>query len=370
MHDTDAVAGEPKIDAVVVRQLEMPIEPPIRSGIHHITGIHTVFVELQAEGVLGVGYAFAFTRYQAATIRALAVELGDLVRAGSPCGVRAHWEAMWAHTNFIGHEGPATMAMAAIDTALWDLLARTAGMPLYRLLGAATPATAVYAAGGWLSWPLEDVVEEAQSFQAARYDGYKMRIGSPNWKEDVRRVYAVREAVGPDFALMADVNQAWSVETCLRAGRELEAADLAWLEEPVNAQDLAGSRRVADALDTPVAVGETVWGRRGFQQLLDAEAGDVIQLDLMRCGGVTEFLAITALVETRRLPMTSHLFTPISAHLMAATNNAYMIEHLPAWFDPMLEEQPVIEGGKIRPTDSPGIGLTISQSAIARWEVS
>jgi L-alanine-DL-glutamate epimerase-like enolase superfamily enzyme len=242
-------------------------------------------------------------------------------------------------------------------------------MPLYRMLGGADGGTPVYGAGGWLSWRLEEVIAEAQRFQAAGYHGYKMRIGSRDWREDVRRVRAVREAVGTNFALMVDVNQAWSVETSLRAGRELESADLTWIEEPVEAEDLTGSHRVADELLTPIAVGETVWGTRGFQRLLDEPAGDVIQLDLMRCGGITRFLAITAMVEARRLPVTSHLFTPISAHLMATTPAAYMVEHLPSWFDPLFEQGPLIEGGRIHPSRSPGLGLTIAEPLVSSWEV-
>lgn len=369
MPETELWAAELRIEATAVRQFHMPIDPPIRSGIHRISGIDTVLVELRADGEHGIGYAFAFSPGQAAAIRAIAVELSDLVRRNSPRGVRAHWQAMWAHTNFIGREGPGTMAIAALDTALWDLVGRTAGLPLHRLLGTADPATAVYAAGGWLSWPIEVVIEEAKAFQSAGYHGYKMRVGSHDWNEDVRRTLAVREAVGADFALMVDVNQAWSVDTCLKAGPELEAAELAWIEEPVDAQDLAGSRRVAGELATPVAVGETVWGHRGFQELLNAQAGDVIQLDLMRCGGVTEFLAIAEMVEACRLPITSHLFTPISAHLMAGIGGACMIEHLPAWFDPLFEEKPVVAKGVVSPSDGPGLGLTLDESAVALWEI-
>jgi mandelate racemase len=260
------------------------------------------------------------------------------------------------------------MALSAIDTALWDLLAREAGLPLYRLLGADEPATPAYSAGGWLSWPVERVIEEALSFKEQGYRAYKMRVGGAEWREDVRRVYAVREAVG-DMGLMVDVNQAWSVSTALRAGRELEAAELLWIEEPVEAQDHAGHARVAAELVTPIAAGETLWGRRGLQDLLDAGGVDVIQLDLMRCGGIGEFVALALLADVRRLPVTSHMFTPISAHLMASIGNAYMVEHLPGWFDPLFDERPIVVDGIVRPSEEPGLGLTLSEEAVAKWQV-
>lgn len=358
-----------RIERVTVRHLSMPIDPPIRSGIHNIAGVETVITEIDAGGERGVGYAFAFSGAEATAVRVLAVELGELVAAAPARGPRDHWRAMWQHINFIGQEGAAVMALAAIDSALWDLLARAAGLPLHALLGAEARPTPAYAAGGWISWTVDEVIEEARGFMDAGYRAYKMRVGQPDWREDVRRVYAVREALGDELGLMVDVNQAWSVETALRAGRELEAAELLWIEEPVEAQDLRGTVQVSRQLRTPVAAGETLWARRGFQGLLEAGGPDVVQLDLMRCGGIAEFGAIATLAETHRLPIASHMFTGVSAHLMAAAPNAYLIEHLPGWFDDLFDEQPDIRGGLVHPSSAPGFGLTLSQDALARWQV-
>jgi mandelate racemase len=358
------------IDEIVIHRLAMPLDPPIRSGIHHIAGVHTVMVEARLGGETGVGYAFAFSPNEARAVAAIGEDLVATVMAAPGRGVRAHWSAMWDHLNFIGHEGPGVMAMAAIDTALWDLLARQAGLPLYRLLGARGAEVEAYAAGGWLSWSVEEVIEEARLFAAAGYRAYKMRVGSPDWRADVERVRAVREALDQELGLMIDVNQAWDMETARAAGESLEDLGLLWIEEPVDAQDHAGQARLAAELRTPVAAGETLWGRRGFAQLLDAGGVDVVQLDLMRCGGITPFLAIVALVEASGSPVTSHLFTPISAHLLAATARPHMAEHLPAWFDPIFEEPPRIVDGLLLPSDEPGLGLTVSPAALERWEVS
>jgi L-alanine-DL-glutamate epimerase-like enolase superfamily enzyme len=366
----DTTAGlEARIERVTVRHLSMPIDPPIRSGIHNIAGVETVITEVDAGGERGIGYAFAFSRAEATAVKVLAIELGELVAAAPARGPRDHWRAMWQHINFIGQEGPAVMALAAIDTALWDLLARAAGLPLHALLGAEARPSPAYAAGGWISWTVDEVIEEARAFQEAGYRAYKMRVGQPDWREDVRRVYAVREALGDDMGLMVDVNQAWSVATALRAGRELESAELLWIEEPVEAQDIRGTVQVSRELRTPVAAGETLWARRGFQSLLEAGGSDVVQLDLMRCGGIAEFGAIATLAEARRLPIASHMFTGISAHLMAAAPNAYLIEHLPGWFDALFDELPDIRDGLVHPSSSPGLGLNLSNEAVSRWQV-
>lgn len=357
------------IDEIAIRRLAMPLEPPIRSGIHNISGIHTVVIEARSGDEVGVGYAFAFTANETRAIAAIAEDLVAEVLADPSRGVRAHWGRMWDHLNFIGHEGPGVMAMAAIDTALWDLLARQARLPLYRLLGAAGGEVEAYAAGGWLSWSVERVIEEASLFAEAGYRAYKMRVGSPDWRADVERVQTVREALDDEVGLMIDVNQAWDVDTALAAGRAIEGLGLLWIEEPLNAQDHPGQARLARDLRTPVAAGETLWGRRGFSQLLEAGGVDIVQLDLMRCGGITPFLAIAALVEASGSPVTSHLFTPISAHLLAAVARPHMAEHLPAWFDPIFEEAPRIVDGILLPSEEPGLGLTLSAAALERWEV-
>jgi L-alanine-DL-glutamate epimerase-like enolase superfamily enzyme len=362
-------AGGPAVEELRIRRLAMPLEPPIRSGIHRIAGIHTVVVEADGGGETGLGFCFAFSANETTAIAALGRDLIEVVAAEPGLGVRAQWAAMWRHLNFIGHEGAGVMAMAAIDTALWDLLAREAGMPLYRLLGAAERGVDVYAAGGWLSWEVEQVIEEARAFAAAGYGAYKMRVGSPDWRRDVERVAAVREALDPAVGLMVDVNQAWSIDTALAAGQALEELELLWIEEPTDAQDHAGQARLARELRTPVAAGETLWGRRGFEQLLEAGGVDVVQLDLMRCGGITPFLGIAALVEASRAPVTSHLFTPISAHLLAAVERPYMAEHLPSWFDPLFETPPLIVDGRLLPHPAPGLGLTLAPEALERWEL-
>lgn len=347
----------------------MPLRTPIRSGIHSIDAIHTLIVEVHGDGEVGTGYAFAFAANEVRAIAALAEDLAAVVACAEHRGVREHWRAMWDHLNFIGQAGPGAMAMAAIDTALWDLHARHSGLPLYRLLGASRQGVEVYAAGGWLSWSVEQVIEEARAFAAAGYRAYKMRVGSADWREDVARVRGVRAALADEVGLVIDVNQAWSLDTALHAGRALDDVGLLWIEEPIDAHDYSGQARLARELLTPVAAGETLWGNRELTCLLDAGGVDVLQLDLMRCGGITPFLSVLPRLEAGGLPVTSHLFTHISAHLLASAANAYMAEHLPSWFDPLFEQEPRIIGGRLLPSDEPGLGLTLSRDALARWEL-
>lgn len=357
------------VEETVVHRVAMPLEAPIRSGIHAIDSIHMAIVRVRGDGEEGVGYSFAFSANEILAVAAIAEDLAQVVEAERR-RVRSHWSAMWNHLNFIGREGPGAMAMAAIDTAIWDLAARRAGVPLYELLGATERSVPAYAAGGWLSWQVERVIEEARSFAEAGYRAYKMRVGSPDWHTDVDRVRAVRRALPREIDLIVDVNQAWNEATALQAGRALEEFGLLWIEEPIDAEDFAGQARLARRLATPIAAGETLWGRRGFKQLLEAGGVDVIQLDLMRCGGITPFMAIAALVEAAGLPIASHLFTPVSAHLLAATRRAHMAENLPSWFDPLFEDAPQVIDGRLRPSGEPGVGLRLSPAALEHWEAA
>ncbi|MHB1537678.1 MAG: mandelate racemase/muconate lactonizing enzyme family protein [Solirubrobacteraceae bacterium] len=359
--------GEPLVQRLRVHRVSMPLAEPIRSGMHSIDAIHTVLVEAHGAEQVGVGYAFAFSENEALAVAAIAEDLLAVVQSTPARGVREHWAAMARQLDFVGLAGPGGMALAAIDTALWDLHARRAGLPMHAMLGAAARPVKLYGAGGWLSWSVERVIEEARSFAQAGYGAYKMRAGSPDWRADVARVRAVREALPPELDLMIDVNQAWSYEVARRAGGELEELGLLWIEEPLDAHDFDGQATLARELRTPIAAGETLWGVRELRRLVDSRAADVVQLDLMRCGGVTPFLAVAALVDASARALASHMFTPMCAHLLAVCEHAYLAEHLPSWFDALFDQQPQAIDGRLLPCAGPGFGLTISASTLERF---
>ncbi len=332
----------------------------ITSGIHAIESIECVLVTLHAEDVTGCGYAFCFSPQEAASIEAIAQDLIDHVRGQPAHLVRRTYDALWRRTNFIGHAGPPLMALSSFDMAGWDLLARLSGQPLYRMLGAARDEVRVYSAGGWLSLDVDGLCAEAVSVKEAGFPAYKMRAGNPDWRADVARIKAVREAIGGEMLLMVDVNQAWDVPTAIKAGRALEDCELSWLEEPVDAHDIRGCARVAAAVDVPIAAGETVWGPYGLLELLRHDAVSILQPDLMRCGGITGFVAVANTADTLGIPVVSHLYTPISAHLMATVPRSDLVEYIPGWFDDLFSVAPTIDNGRIVLGDSPGTGVTFA----------
>ncbi len=196
----------------------------------------------------------------------------------------------------------------------------------------------------------------------------KMRIGRADFMTDIERVRQVRAALGDDTALLVDANQAWPEDVAIRAGRLLEPLDIFWLEEPVFYADLDGCARVAAALDMRVATGETSYGSAAMKQHLEARAADVLMPDLQRMGGITGYLNAAALCAAYHQPVSSHLFSEASAHVLAAQPHGLMLEHM-EWWEDLFENPLEIEGGQVVLSDGPGLGLTLSDKALARFAV-
>jgi L-alanine-DL-glutamate epimerase-like enolase superfamily enzyme len=356
-----------KITDIVVHRLSVPLPRPVRTARHDHAHADTVVAEMRgAGGVVGSGYCFAFGPRKAAALAALVEDFAELYR-GREAAPQARFAEAWRGMHFIGHTGLALMALAALDTACWDLAARVAGQPLFRYLGGDRTRVPTYASSGlWLDESTEELLREAEGFRAQGHRAMKMRVGRGDPEEDVERVRILREALGGDAALLADVNQGWDEPTAIRIGRRLEEHDLYWLEEPVPYEDLEGCARVAAALDMRIATGETDYGSLGMKRHLEARAADVLMPDLQRMGGPSEFMRAAALCQAWHQPVSSHLFTETSAHLLAAAPNALILEHM-SWWEELFTEPLRIDAGCVVLGDKPGIGLELSQTALKRF---
>jgi L-alanine-DL-glutamate epimerase-like enolase superfamily enzyme len=241
-------------------------------------------------------------------------------------------------------------------------------LPLFRYLGGDRLRVPTYASEGlWIDYSMEELVSEAAAFRAKGHRAMKMRIGKPSAELDLERVRRVREAVGPDIALLADVNQGWDELTAVRVGRELEAYDLYWLEEPLPYEDLEGCARVAAALTMRVATGETEYGSLGMKRHLEARAADVLMPDLQRMGGITEYRRAVELCRAWHQPVSSHLFMEASAHVLAAAPNALILEHMD-WWQPLFTEPLALADGCVVLSERPGLGTEIDRKAVERFK--
>jgi len=344
--------------------VSVPLTRRMINGTFEFDRVEHILLELDIGDAIGIGHAFAFERRQAEAIRMMVLDLAEAL-VGKPVeAVRAVWGVLWQRLNYIGHSGPPVMALSAVDTALWDLLAQRAGLPLFRLLGAARTSVPVYATGGWLTYSKEELVEEALGLGERGFAHYKMKVGHQDWRIDIDRVEHLFDALGGTMGVMVDANQAWSVPKAIAAGRELCELGVEWFEEPIAVEDLEGSARVAAAVDIPLAGGESLFTRHDFLRLIECRAADIAMPDLMRSGGPSEFMQIATLADAHDIPVSSHAFTEVSAHLMAACPNASLVERIPGWADDLFDSPPRIADGRIHLSEDPGLGFKFSERTL------
>ncbi|MBN6053264.1 mandelate racemase/muconate lactonizing enzyme family protein [Nonomuraea sp. RK-328] len=270
------------------------------------------------------------------------------------------WDRLWRHLREAGPGGVTTVALAGVDLALWDLRCGERG--IVDVLGRRRDTVPVYGSGVNLHYPLEELVAQAERWKAAGHPAVKIKVGKPDLREDVERVAAVREVIGPDTLLMIDANQRWDLHRARRAVDALAPYGLHWLEEPLPADDVAAHVELRRSVDVPIAVGENVYTVYGFRDLLTAGACDVVQPNVVRVGGITPFLRITELARAFDVPVHPHLLPDLSAQLALTLPLPCMAEEVEdasfAALGLLEEPYPVqVAGGKLSVGEHRGLGL-------------
>ena len=359
-----------KITGIKTRLVDLPFKRPITTAIHDMRSVGCVLLFIETDqGLVGQSYAFTLNAVRLKAFNEMINGFNHLLIGRDPTMVKAIGAEIWREINPTGYQGLTISALSTIDTALWDLVGKQAEMPLHRLFGACREEIKTYASGGlWLSQSIDELVSEAQSFIQQGFRSMKIRVGSDSIARDVERVRVLREAVGDEIELLADANQAFTPKQAIRLGRKLEEFNLGWLEEPVSVHDLQGHAAVTQALDTPIATGETVYTRYGMRPLIEQRCADVLMPDLQRIGGLTEMQRVAALAATFDLPISTHIFTEQSLCIAGSTPNCISVEHMP-WFSPLFNEEMLISEGAIAIPERPGTGFTFSEEIINRHHV-
>jgi L-talarate/galactarate dehydratase len=330
-----------------------------------MTEVVFLFAEITTEqGFEGLGFSYS-KRAGGPAQYAHAKEVAQTAVGEDPNDIaRLYTKLLWAGAS-VGRSGVATQALAAIDIALYDLKAKRAGLPLAKLLGAHRDSVRTYnTSGGFLNASIEEVKERASQSIADGIGGIKIKVGLPDGAQDLARVAAVREHIGPDVPLMVDANQQWDRSTALRMGRRLEEYDLVWIEEPLDAYDAEGHAALAAALDTPVATGEMLASVAEHERLIATRACDIIQPDAPRVGGITQFLRLLTLADQAGLDLAPHFAMEIHLHLAATYPREPWVEHFD-WLDPLFDERLETKDGRMLVPDRPGLGVTFSEQARA-----
>jgi L-talarate/galactarate dehydratase len=270
----------------------------------------------------------------------------------------------------IGRRGLVAQAYSAVDLALWDIKGKAAGLPLYKLLGGARESAPVYIADtAWLWMSTAEIVEATRPALAQGMMGLKVRVGGGP-EEDAERLTEIREALGEDIWLAVDANQRYDYATALAMGHFYEdEIGVDWFEEPISCEDLDGHVRLAERLEVPLALGETLFGRDEIQRYLERGAVDVLQPDVTRLGGLTPWLKVAMLAEQHHRAVSPHLMPEVAVHLACGLPGVQAVEYMP-WFFPAFVDTPAIVDGRIVPPQRPGLGLDISADAVGKYAVA
>jgi mandelate racemase len=355
-----------KIASFRVRCVQVPMREPHRtaSGVVSISPLVLLDVTTDS-GVQGHGIAFTYTP-------AALKPLGDLLRnleplvAGQPLAPAAIFEQLNARFRLLGTQGLVGMAIAAIDMALWDALARSQGLPLRTLLGARAKSVPCYAGVGYDGE--RDSARGAEEWARQGMKGVKAKIGYPTLAEDLAVVRAIRRAVGPDLAIMVDYNQSLSPVEARARIRALAAEGLTWIEEPVLAHDFAAFAALARESTTPLQAGENWWGPLDFRHAFDAGVRDHVMTDAMKSGGVTGWMTVAAMAQTYGTKVSSHLWPEISAQLLAASPTAGWLEYAD-WWNAVVKEPLAMKDGIADFRGTTGSGVEFNETAVEKYLV-
>ena len=322
-------------------------------------------------GVSGIGLTYqevgceAIRQFIKGTIEPLVVGM-------SPFETEVIWEKVFNYFRGVGRKGLAFCSLSAVDIALWDVKGKLLGLPLFRLLGGTNNQVPAYASGGWTSFSVNELIEEAEQMSSEGFKLIKVKVGvegGNNFREDVRRMKALRKAVGPELRIAIDANNIWKSGTAVQFAHQVEDCDIEFFEEPVLADDIPGLARCRQSMSIPLATGEHEYTRFGVRDLLTAGAADIVQADVCRVGGYTEMMKIIALTQAFNVSFAPHCMELMHMHLVAAAHNALYVEVLTLFREAVAQtfiDPPVAKNGILTLPEKPGLGLELNMDYIRK----
>lgn len=322
------------------------------------------------DGGEGTGYTYTIGTGGSSVVALIRDHLAPRLIGRDPAMVEEIWRDLHYHTHATAVGAITSLALCAIDTALWDLRGRRAGLPLHVMAGGAQRGIPVYdTEGGWLHIPTAQLVENAQEAISHGLRGVKVKVGKPHVSDDVKRLEAVRRAIGDAVELMVDANQGFTAAEAIRRARHWQDLDLAWFEEPLPADDLNGHVLLRESTSLPIAVGESIYSIGHFREYLQRNACTVVQADVARIGGITPWLKCAHLAESFNMPICPHYLMELHVGLCAAVPNAPWVEYIPQ-LDVIMKNGIQIESGIASPFAGAGLGIEWDWKAIGRMRTA
>lgn len=361
-----------KIESIETYALRVPLAKPVADSIYYREFWYIPVVEIRTDdGLVGTGYSGVWTG-ENLLLQTIDSLLAPQVLGKDAALIGEIWRTVyWSSAHWVGRAGIVHMALGMIDIALWDLAARRAGLPLWQLLGGSHSSLETYNTnGGWLNFDTDELVTDITEMIELGWTKVKMKVGGPDPRVDLRRIERVRESIGPEVTLMVDVNQRWDLIRAREMSPRLSDLGVAWIEEPLRPDDVAGHAALVAQSAVPIALGENLYNLESFAGFLGAEAVDIVQVDVTRVAGITEWLRVAHLAAGLGRWVVPHAgdMMQIHQHLVGGigADTPAMIEYLP-WGLEAFEEPVRLEGSRIILPEGPGASSAISPDARRRW---
>ena len=360
------------IKCIETKHFLLPLSHPMTDATH---GVHTEFefvvVRLETDcGRTGFGYTYTVGRGGAAIRALIERDLAPILLGSDGGRIEAIWERMWRCLHYIGRGGLASFAMSAIDIALWDLQGKQAQKPLWKLLGGSSRAVRAYAGGIDLELDPGALTEQTRCNLQKGFRAIKIKVGRDKLSEDVERVKAVRDCIGPDMPLMVDANMRWTVEQAIRAARKFSDYDVYWFEEPTIPDDYRGMARIAAEGGLPIAAGENLHTIYEFRHSIELGRIAFPEPDVSNIGGITNWMRVAKLAYSHNLEVTSHGVHELHVHLLAAIPNASYLEVHSFGLERFIINPPQLTDGLMRAGDAPGHGVVFDWDLLSEYEVA
>lgn len=354
------------ISHLSIRPVIAPLARPVHTASGSVETAPLVLIDLHTkEGITGRSYLFCFTNTPVLAVAQLLRDMETLIKGDTLAPVAIE-DKLQGHFRLVGPQGFTGMAIAGIDMAAWDALAKAANMPLVNFLGGKARPLAAYSSYGMMD--KATAIEAAEEVVSAGFKAMKIKIGYPTLAADLETIHAVRSVTGKDVKLMVDYNQALSPAEAIERITQLEAEDLCWIEEPVLAHDYEGCAKVTRAVNTPINIGENWWGIPDMSKSIAANASNYAMIDIMKIGGVTGWLRASALADAANIPLSSHLFQEVSLHLMAVSRTCHWVEYIDL-ASAILQEPIEVKNGDCLIPEKPGCGMEWDESAVKQYLV-
>jgi mandelate racemase len=357
-------ASSLKVKGIRARPVILKLKRPVVARIATITEWPLILIDLTTdEGIVGRSYLEPYTVKAMKYLVPALLDLGELLKGHAVAPVELYALARKS-LHFVGYQGMSMIAVAGLDMAAWDALAKAAGVPLCVLLGGSVGPVSAYNSNGlWLKEPDAVAAEAIELRDEGGFTGLKLRLGRDRVRDDLATIEAVQNAVGEDMHLMVDFNQGLDLGEALQRCHAIDDLGLDWIEEPLVYDNLDGYVQLAAELKTPIQIGENFYGPRDLYRALQCKACDFVMPDFMRIGGVTGWLKAAAIAGTAGVPVSTHLYPEVAAHVMRVTETAHWLEWQD-WADPILQRPYDIREGRLHIPDVPGVGLEWNESAV------